>query len=119
VCQSYFTWYTFFVTFNGLALGWIFGNPRSDRPGLNYLFFLFAMWNAIGAVATVAVVSRIIQSGKRIQSILGQLNSDQDQARNPSPLVLLKVTFTLTTVTLVSLLVFWIYLSSTRPTTQV
>jgi hypothetical protein len=50
VCQSYFTWYTFFVTFNGLALGWIFGNPRSDRPGLNYLFFLFAMWNAIGAV---------------------------------------------------------------------
>ena len=66
--QIYYAWYSVFLTVNGAGLAWLF-----ERKGAGVAFIIFAFWNLLGIVASLAVYQYVGESNKRVIAIYEHL----------------------------------------------
>jgi hypothetical protein len=116
VAQIYYAWYTVFLTLNGVALTWVFGDkpPENHRPDLKYAIVVFALWNLLGIIATIAVACYVRSSNTRVQKIndllTDRIGDASVRVKSPMPALTSQIAYCANVVALASLLIVWIIL---------
>ena len=85
VAQTYFAWYTVFLTLNGVALTSTFGNGTiSPNPRIqSYAFAVFSLWNLLGVIATIAIGHSAGRTHARLTAINHLLMQSSNTAGAP------------------------------------
>ena len=116
VAQTYFAWYTVFLTLNGVALtstsgnGMINANPRIQ----SYAFAGFSLWNLLGFIATCAIARSAGQAHARMTVINGLLmqgiHAGGATVKSAVPIQVLRVAYITNGIAILSLFVTWLVL---------
>ena len=116
IAQTYFAWYTVFLTLNGVALTSTFGsgtinaNPRIQT----YAFAVFFLWNLLGLVATVAIGHSAGHAHARMTEINRLLMQGIDAVgttvQSAVPISVLRVAYVTNGIALLSLAITWLIL---------
>jgi hypothetical protein len=116
VAQTYFAWYTVFLTLNGVALTSTFGHgTMSANPRIqSYSFAVFSLWNLLGVVATIAIHRSAGQTQARMTAInsllMEGINAAGASVKSAVPIAVLRVAYVTNSIALLSLFVTWLIL---------
>jgi hypothetical protein len=103
----YFGLFTVLLIVNGIAIAWLSTSNRAS------VFFMFILFNLIGALATILVVKYLLQCDRRIEELIGILSrhhETKDSWSGPKsaiPKQEVKILFGFAAFALVVLLIFW------------
>ena len=116
VAQTYFAWYTVFLTLNGVALTSTFGNGTiNSNPRIqSYAFAVFSLWNLLAVVATIAIGHSAGQVHTRMVEInrllmLG-INAAGATVESAVPIRVLRIAYVTNCIALLSLFFTWLVL---------
>jgi hypothetical protein len=116
VAQTYFAWYTVFLTLNGVALTSTFGQgTMSATPRIrSYSYIVFSLWNLLGVIATIAINRSAGQTQARMTAINRLLTQGMNAAgasvKSAVPIAVLRVAYITNSIALLSLFVTWLVL---------
>src|SRR4051794_27383345 len=114
IAQTYFAWYTVFLTLNGVALTSTFGHgTMSADPRIqSYSFTVFSLWNLLGVIATFAIHRSAGQTQARMTAINRLLMQGTIAAgasvNSALPITVLRVAYITNMIALLSLFVTWL-----------
>ncbi len=106
-CQLCFALCTVFLAINAGGIGWL---TTSDRA---FLFFLFIVINAVGALTTVFLGKYLLQCDRRVREVIWMLTQHNETddpwswPRSAVPRTAIKILFSFTAFALIMLLVVW------------
>jgi len=116
IAQTYFAWYTVFLTLNGVALTSTFGNGTLNaNPRIqSYAFTVFALWNLLGVVATISICHSAGQAHARMTELNHRLmqgiNAAGATVKSAVPIRVLLVAYVTNVIALLSLFITWLIL---------
>lgn len=113
----YFTWYSGFLTVNAAGLAWL---AKGYTVGLGPVFGMFAFFNVLGIVASIAVHRYIRESSDRSNAIYKFLLKEAKPAIRPQsamPKKIAQFVMILHIAAMTSLAMGWAYLGWPKPTT--
>jgi hypothetical protein len=106
-CQVCFALCTLFLAINAVAIGWLTTSNRA------FVFFLFIVINAIGALTTVFLGKYLLQCDQRVREVIWMLTQHRETddpwswPRSAIPRTAIKILFSFTAFALIMLLVVW------------